>query len=131
MGFLKGRTNRATYWLSLGVIAVLVAIAALVFHAPVKISEVVLIWVCVPRLHDIGRSGWIAAGVFLAEIVVAIGSVFLFSDPDMAAAMLGVMVLAIAGLLIWLGCIPGDRIVNDFGDPPARGIGFRPKSRSF
>ncbi|KQY28765.1 hypothetical protein ASD38_14040 [Caulobacter sp. Root487D2Y] len=130
MGFLKGRTNRATYWLSLGVIGVLIAITVLVFHTQVKISEILLIWVCVPRLHDIGRSGWIAGGVFLTEIVVAVGVVFLIPDPDMSAAGLGVVVLVIAALLIWLGCIPGHRTTNAFGDPPGRGIGIRPKSSS-
>ena len=130
MGFLKGRTNRATYWLSLGVIGVLIAVTVLVFHTQVKISEILLIWVCVPRLHDIGRSGWIAGGVFLAEITAAIGSIFLFHDPDTAAAALGVVTLVIAALLIWLGCIPGNRSANKFGDPPASGIGFRPKSSS-
>jgi uncharacterized membrane protein YhaH (DUF805 family) len=128
MGFLKGRTNRTTYWFSLGVVAVLVMIVTLVFHKPVKISEAVLILVCVPRLHDIGRSGWIAAWVFLAEIVVAVGGVFLIPDPEIAAAALGVMVLVIAGLLIWLGCIPSEGGANRFGDPPKSGIDVRPRA---
>ena len=130
MGFLKGRTNRATYWLSLGVIAVLIAISALVFHAQVKISEILLVWMCVPRLHDIGRSGWIAAGVFLAEIVVIVGAAFMLEDSGSVEAVGGVVVLVLAGLLIWLGVIPGEPIVNDYGAQPAPGVGFRPKSEA-
>ena len=130
MGFMKGRTNRATYWLSLGVIGVLLAITVLVFHTEVRVGEILLIWICVPRLHDIGRSGWIAGGGLLAEIALAIGAVVLFHDPDTAAAALGVVTLVIAALLIWLGCIPGNRSANKFGEPPASGIGIRPKSSS-
>jgi uncharacterized membrane protein YhaH (DUF805 family) len=129
MGFLQGRTNRATYWFSLGIVAVLLAIIALVFRGPAKVSEFVLIMVCVPRLHDIGRSGWIAAAVVLAEIGVAIGGVFVFPVESFFAAM-GVVVLLIAGLLIWLGTIPGEPLANRFGEQPAPGIGFRPKARA-
>lgn len=124
MGFLKGRTNRATYWLSLGVIAVLIAIVALVFHTQVKVSEILLVWVCVPRLHDIGRSGWIAVGVFLAEIVVIVGAAFTLKEVESVEILGGVVVLVIAGLLIWLGCIPGDRVSNVYGGQPRPGIGF-------
>lgn len=129
MGFLQGRANRATYWFSLGIVAVLLAIIALVFRGPAKVSEVVLIMVCVPRLHDIGRSGWIAGGVVLAEIAVAIGGIFIFLGDTYFVAM-GVMVLVIAGLLIWLGTLPGDPLTNRFGDQPAPGIGFKPKMRT-
>ncbi|MBO9560357.1 MAG: DUF805 domain-containing protein [Caulobacter sp.] len=124
MGFLRGRTNRATYWLSLGVVATLIAITALVFHQPVKVSEILLIIVCVPRLHDIGRSGWIAGGVFIAEIVAIILAALLLHDEDGIYAVGGVAALIIGGLLIWLGCIPSDKVSNAYGGPPKPGIGF-------
>lgn len=124
MAFLRGRTNRATYWLTLGVVAALIAIGALVFHTQVKISEIVLIAVCVPRLHDIGRSGWIAGWVFLIEIVVITLAALLLHDEDGILAVSGVMALVIAGLLIWLGCIPSDRVSNAYGGQPGPGVGF-------
>jgi len=124
MGFLSGRANRATYWFSLGVVALLVVTGALLFHAPVKVSEIVLVFVCVPRLHDIGRSGWIAGGVFLVEIAVITAAALLLQDEDGILAVAGVMALVIAGLLIWLGCIPSDRVSNAYGGQPGPGIGF-------
>ena len=125
MGFLSGRTNRPTYWLSLGVVVAIIGIGALVFHAQAKVSEIILIMVCVPRLHDIGRSGWVAVGVVLAEIVVLLGAVMLNVDDETFELLAGLTVLVIAGLLIWLGCIPSDKVSNRFGYEPTPGIGFR------
>jgi uncharacterized membrane protein YhaH (DUF805 family) len=80
--------------------------------------------VCVPRLHDIGRSGWIAGGVFVAEIVAIILAAVLLDDEDGVMVVGGVVVLIIVGLLIWLGCIPSDRVSNAYGGQPKPGIGF-------
>src|SRR5215204_881364 len=57
LGFLKGRMNRATYWLGL---AVGLAVFALlrIFMKDASINEVVLLILAIPRLHDTGRSGW-------------------------------------------------------------------------
>lgn len=125
MGFLSGRTNRPTYWFSLGVVAAIIAIGALVFQVQAKVSEMILVMVCVPRLHDIGRSGWIAVGVVLAEIVVLLGAVMLNVGDETFQILAGVTLLIIVGLLTWLGCIPSDKISNRFGYEPAPGIGFR------
>ncbi len=124
MGFLRGRTNRATYWLSLGVVAALIAITVLVFHAQAKVSEILLIMVCVPRLHDIGRSGWIAGGVLIAEVAAIVLAALLLHDEDGIYVVGGVAALIIGGLLIWLGCIPGEKVSNAYGGPPGARIGF-------
>lgn len=52
-----GRINRATYWAILGgMIAFVVAVSAFGYEPP-RIAEGLLIFLCAPRLHDLGRSG--------------------------------------------------------------------------
>jgi Protein of unknown function (DUF805) len=72
-GWLQGRMNRAQYWLCLAAVAAVYAVLlSLPTSGHVSISEVVLASVCIPRLHDIGLSGWVAAGDIAVEIVGAI-----------------------------------------------------------
>ena len=55
----SGRTNRATYWTGIAVILVLMSVIGVATGKPPHIGEVVLIFLGVPRLHDIGKSGWL------------------------------------------------------------------------
>ena len=120
----EGRTNRAQYWLVMGVVA---AFYAALMSAPgighASVSEIVLLFICIPRLHDIGLSGWIAAGVFGAEIVCAIAA-FSLLPMDLALAAMGLFVIAVGLLLIVLGTLPGQKLANRFGLPPAAGLRF-------
>ena len=90
---------------------------------PVSVSEVVLIFICVPRLHDIGLTGWIAGGVFLLEIVTAIAAVAVLG-LEAGRVALGLFVIALAGLLILLGALRGQKGSNRFGPPPRPGLRF-------
>ena len=126
MRFLNGRTNRATYWFSVGILIAMYAAVYFITSKPVHIAEVVLVILGVPRLHDIGKSGWWAGGVFLAEIVVAVLGVAILPSQIMLAPI-GLFVLVVAGLLIWLGCIPGQPHENQYGEPPGPGIQFKRK----
>ncbi len=119
--FWSGRINRATYWVWLGLILGLYRLFNLLSSKHTAVSEVVLILVCVPRLHDIGKSGWWAGGFFLAEIVIAVIS-FATLPLKLATVPLGLFVVIVAGLMIWLGAIAGDPLANRFGEPPARGV---------
>jgi uncharacterized membrane protein YhaH (DUF805 family) len=123
MKFLTGRTNRAVYWLCIVLIAAIMA--ALNFIAPnqAKISEVVLVFVSVPRLHDLGRSGWWVL-IPLALEVGAIAVSFLQDlSLDQMHITLGAVVIVIGLLMILLGVLPGQREPNRFGPPPAPGLG--------
>jgi uncharacterized membrane protein YhaH (DUF805 family) len=124
MWWAKGRINRTSYW---AFVVALVAIAAALRWASGKqtgISEVFLLAITVPRLHDIGRSGWWAGGVILAEIGLAV-IVAATLPKEMALGALGLFVLFIAILMIVLGCLPGDPEANQFGEPPPRGLSLR------
>jgi uncharacterized membrane protein YhaH (DUF805 family) len=121
---LKGRMNRAGYWLCVAIIAVLYFAMNFVFRTRTPISEVVLIFLCVPRLHDIGRSGWLVLIPLALEVGGAIAA-FSSLPPGTGLAVMGVIVLLIAGLIIWLGCVRGDQSANRFGEAPSPGIEFK------
>jgi uncharacterized membrane protein YhaH (DUF805 family) len=43
---------------------------------------------------------------------------------------MGVFVVVVAGLMIWLGCVPGQPFANRFGEPPASGFLWKqPKAK--
>ena len=100
--FWSGRINRATYWVCVGLIVALYLLFNLISSKQTAVSEVVLILVCVPRLHDIGKSGWWAGGFFLAEIVIAVIS-FATLPLKLATVPLGLFVVIVAGLMILAG----------------------------
>jgi uncharacterized membrane protein YhaH (DUF805 family) len=120
MGY--GRINRFTYWTAIGLIAAVYAAIMLIAKKQVAVTEVALIAVAVPRLHDIGKSAWWAGAAFIAEIAVAvIGVVTLGED---ARVLLGLFVLVIVGCMVWLGCKRGDPATNQFGEPPTLGVSW-------
>jgi uncharacterized membrane protein YhaH (DUF805 family) len=127
MQFLKGRANRATYWLGLAIAAAAYIILNLMSSKQVAVSEVILIFIAVPRLHDVGMSAWWAGGAFLLEIAIAVIS-FVTLSPEAALAVLGLFTIGVAGLLIWLGAVPGQPFANRFGEPPASGLQFKKRS---
>jgi uncharacterized membrane protein YhaH (DUF805 family) len=91
-------------------------------HAAV--SEVVLLFLCVPRLHDIGLSGWWFGGALLLEIAVVAAS-FILLPLAQAPIPIGIFVLVAAVALIWLGTKPGEPGANRFGEPPSPGLSFK------
>ena len=106
MRVLQGRINRATYWLAVVVTLVLLTLIAILFPTVGPVSEGVLLIACVPRLHDIGRSGWLVVGPLLI---------------DMAGWRLGFQI-SLINLVIWLGIVRGDPAPNRFGAPPPPGL---------
>jgi uncharacterized membrane protein YhaH (DUF805 family) len=126
MRFLGGRLNRALYWLCLAIIVALLVAVNMLSSQPVHIGEAVLMFICVPRLHDIGRSGWWIAAPLALEVGGAIVAVLYL--PENIDAVIGLIALVIIGLLIWLGAVPGEATANRFGDPPAPGLQFKPSA---
>ena len=124
MGFLPNRTNRATYWLSIGVIAVTLLLISLLFPGDAQVSEALLVMLCIPRLHDLGCTGWLVLAPLLLEVGSMIATLTLLPLEE-AKAVMGVVVLIIAGLVGLLGAIPGQILPNQFGDPPPRGLTWK------
>jgi uncharacterized membrane protein YhaH (DUF805 family) len=109
---------------------IVVAIGAAMVAFDVKlpaIGEIVFIFLGVPRLHDIGWSGWWAAGVILVEIVIVVVAVLTLTRDD-AYIVAGLFVLVVMGLLAVLGLVPGQAGANRFGAQPAAGISFGRKA---
>jgi uncharacterized membrane protein YhaH (DUF805 family) len=107
----------------LGVIAAIIA-AILTFtdkHAPY--GEIVLVVLCVPRLHDIGQPGWWVGGAIIAEIAV-LATAFAALAPDAAMVVMGLFVLLILVGLVVLGALPGQKGTNKYGAEPAPGLSF-------
>jgi uncharacterized membrane protein YhaH (DUF805 family) len=90
-------------------------------------------WVCLyaQRLHDAGRSGWLAAVPWLIQ-VVAIVAIVLFAldigfsegaDPSGWYSVLlvgGGAFVAWLAFTLWVGLAPGDPGVNRYGPPPGK-----------
>jgi uncharacterized membrane protein YhaH (DUF805 family) len=121
MSVFEGRMNRASYWASLVIVLVMLAALSFAFKTQFKLQEVVLAFFCVPRLHDIGKSGWYFMVGFALELAGVIVSASFLHGSDVELGM-GLTVIGVAGLLIWLGCISGQAKANEFGDPPLPGV---------
>ncbi len=70
------------------------------------------------RLHDVGRTGWWAAGVLIAFELVAVLALFKSIPLEVA----GGVYIVVLGLVILLGAVPGTPGPNKFGNPPRRGV---------
>jgi uncharacterized membrane protein YhaH (DUF805 family) len=124
LDFLKGRMNRATYWLAIGIGLAVFLLLRVLMRGDASINEVVLIILAVPRLHDIGRSGWWVLAPIAFELgTVALGLAFL--TPEGFAVAAGLLTLATLALLLWLGVVPGQPNENRFGPAPPAGLDFR------
>jgi len=120
MNYLKGRINRATFWLSVGMLVLLIVLIRVFAPSSAHISEVVLMFLAIPRLHDIGRTGWWVLAAFGIEIAaIIVGFVVV---PQHALAVAGGVTLLIFGLMTWLGAIPGNTGPNRYGDQPPPGL---------
>ncbi|MBC9034140.1 DUF805 domain-containing protein [Sphingomonas sp. JC676] len=124
MRALAGRYNRATYWLMIAVAIIVIFGLTLISKNPVRMSEFILILICVPRLHDIGKSGWLVLwGVGLEFATIVFG--FSFMPVNSFATLINIATFVILGLVIWLGCIPGESGANRFGEAPLGGVQWR------
>jgi uncharacterized membrane protein YhaH (DUF805 family) len=112
------------YWASIFAVALVIGLLNYFTHSSVSVGEFLLIWIGVPRLHDIGKSGFFILVVFAIEIASLIATFSLAPqiDRETLGWPLAVANLTIAGLALWLGIIRGDTNPNDFGAPPKRGV---------
>jgi len=125
---MRGRINRATYWLLLGGFAAFYVIVSMIGVRPPRIGEGLLIFLCVPRLHDLGKSGWwvvIPLSIELGAVIVAIAA---FSGEE-GYVLLGGAALIIAGFIVVLGLIPGQPRANRFGEPPKSIFAFKERRK--
>jgi len=128
MMYRYGRINRATYFLCLGVVIVGYILLLALVSKPPRIAELLALLIAIPRLHDIGKSGWWAGAVILAELIVVLTALpfaLAAKQTDILLIASGLFIIAVVGLMILLGCIRGQEDVNKYGEPPPRGISFK------
>jgi uncharacterized membrane protein YhaH (DUF805 family) len=118
LGAFQGRTNRATYWVWFAGLVALIVLANLI-HTPIPLGEVLILLIGVPRLHDVGRTGWWAGGVLIVFELVAVLTLFKSIPLEVA----GGVYVVFFGLVILLGAWPGTPGPNKFGNRPRRGVG--------
>ena len=121
---LDGRLNRAQFWATLITLMAVNVFCQTVLHLRLGATQGVLLTFCIPRLHDTGRTGWIAGGVLIAEVVAMFAAICFLHGAAAHLALAG-LVLGLFGLLILLGAMPGDPSENRYGPPPPPGFGFR------
>ena len=137
----EGRTRRSHFWigwlicLGAGVVAGMIPIIG-------QIISLALIWpnlaIAVKRLHDMGKSGWLAAIPWVVGIVGAIAAVSMMGvsaltnasaleegDPAAVMALMGpamglfaVIGLICLGFLLWIGLSDGQPGDNRYGPNP-------------
>jgi uncharacterized membrane protein YhaH (DUF805 family) len=119
--------NRASY----GVFLALLVVAYIVMVNTMKRppgAEVVVGLIAVPRLHDVGRSGWWLLPLFAGEfLAVAIGW---SGGADGILLAGGIYVLLCLFLLIVLGFVPGQPSANRWGEPPLPGVHLNGSGRT-
>jgi uncharacterized membrane protein YhaH (DUF805 family) len=116
--------NRPTYWLCYLLFMAVVSVLAYLGKLT-GVMEAAMLGLGVPRLHDIGRSGWIVVGVIGIETAVIFGVAATGASVDAVLITAGVIFLVIASLGVWLGLIPGQAEANKWGEPPLPGIQLR------
>jgi uncharacterized membrane protein YhaH (DUF805 family) len=133
----KGRIGRKDYWIGFIILFVAGLVLGMIPMIGVLFSLAAIYFgVCVAskRLHDMGKSGWLAAipyGVMFVATVVSSMSLFggvmsagYGNEYGMAAgfgsamALSGLAMLINLGFLLWLGLTAGDPGDNAYGPPP-------------
>jgi uncharacterized membrane protein YhaH (DUF805 family) len=120
--------NRPSYALLLALLvaAYIVMIGVIKIQRPPG-AEVFILLITVPRLHDVGRSGWWLLALLAAEIIAVMIGWPHGTDGILMAG--GIVVLCSLFLLVILALVPGQPHANKWGDPPRPGISWkRPKS---
>lgn len=120
---MSGRINRASYWAYVTA-ALVLCIVVWIFSPAGPYFSVIMIFVCVSRLHDIGRTGWFVVGFWIAETYLEIQLLPYRPPPFIEVPTVGTIVLAAAvvGAFVWLGLIPGQPGRNKFGPPCPPGL---------
>ena len=111
--WLQGRSSRREYWIHVGL---LIAVGlALANPAPFMslVGAVVLLFVQIRRVHDLGRSAWWAFAAFVAPLIcLPLMRVTSVETVNLVGELLTLMMIAL------VGAIPGDRAANRFGPTP-------------
>lgn len=115
--WIAGRARRREYWLFVVPLFVaLVALEAVGVPLAGLIVGLPMLLVWIRRLHDLGRTGWIAPVINIVSNGIG-WALIAFASAEIAAMVSLVIFL---GVIVTLGAIPGQPRTNAYG-PPAGG----------
>ena len=112
------RINRSVYWLWLAGAAALYVVGSLITYY-LSIYAFVLTILFVPRLHDLGRSGYYAALPALIGTGCLVPA-FAFDNPDIFRYISATSITIFA---LILGILPGQSAMNRWGEKPKAWLG--------
>jgi uncharacterized membrane protein YhaH (DUF805 family) len=120
-GFAGARMNRKLFAIIMGVLFLLVLPGRVALLSTSGAAPVILFsafWIYGRRLHDIGRSAWWVAAIYLADLAVVFLLMTLGHTASSVAFLCGLLFQL--ALTVGLGVIPGDPGPNRFGPPPGQ-----------
>lgn len=125
--YVFGRWNRATYlvWLTVQLVIALAAIGFTFVSFPwgAFVAPLVILFsgvvTAIPRLHDVGRSGWWAARAVALWCAL---QVFTMLSAGLSLPTIVTFSVIPAALIALLALWPGDPRPNRFGEPPRPGF---------
>lgn len=134
----SGRTSRRDFWIGIlglvgaGIVTGLLPVVGQILGLALLYPSTALM---VKRLHDFGRSGWLAAVPLVPAVLagaIALLAATAMSNPAtmgtaLAAAGLAALVSTVAMLvglafLLWIGTREGNAGTNAFGEPTGGAI---------
>lgn len=112
--WLAGRSDRKEYWAYIGIVVAISVALSFIPGAPTSAGSTgVILVIQIRRFHDLGRSGWWALALTVAQLVVMLG--ILFTTPEEIA--IGIASIIGLGCVAVMGAIPGQPHENRFGPP--------------
>jgi uncharacterized membrane protein YhaH (DUF805 family) len=112
--WLSGRSDRKEYWAFVGIVVALSIAISLIPGAPTSTGSTgAMLIIQIRRFHDLGRTGWWAVGLTVAQFVVML-PVLLLAPEEIGLAVVGLIGIAV---IVGMGAVPGDRYENRFGPP--------------
>ncbi len=120
-GIIGARIGRKRFLIMAGVLLTLTVGLSLLAGRKGGVSgggSVLFIWIFTARLHDIGRSGWWQAPLYVAQVAVVL-ALMLAGHQTVEVAGGAAALLQIA-FVIALGSQRGDPGANRFGPPPGQ-----------
>lgn len=125
---LAGRSGRQQFWvrfliLNMGAAVLAFALGTLGLWPQIAGMLTLPLWLYIAarRFHDLGLTGWLGLIPLGGGLLIGIVNALIPLPIELALALMTFGPLAITlPVVLWLGCVPGQREANRFGPPPGQ-----------